>query len=230
MIPPLLYLILLSTLSPFRAESGIMQSSMPHSGGSQSTARTINLPDHFPLTNGLRWKYDSSLGETVSWVTFTGGDFLVISESSPLKVRQRLRIAGDAVLLLESESKTLLTHERRTYRPPMLRLPLRIEPGQSWTWEGKEEVDGETISSRVNGVIEKEEKIKVPAGEFLCLKVKVTTISDDGTASSSTQWLAPGVGIVKGVVEIKPGGFTGFIVWLLGLDHFELELEEITRP
>lgn len=233
MIPPLFGLLLISLLSlGVTGDAAVTPPSPAASPASphQSTEQVIHLPDHFPLREGLRWKYKSSLGEIVSWVTVTGGEFLVVSESSHLKVRQRLRVSGDAVLLLETESETLLTSERRVYRPPMLRLPLRIKPGQTWFWEGEEKVDGETITSRVEGVIEREEKIKVPAGEFLCLKVKVSTTSDDGTTSSSTQWLAPGVGIVKGVVEVEPGGFTGFIVWLLGLDRVELELKEIIKP
>ena len=190
---------------------------------------TLSLADLFPLRDGLTWRYETNLGETVSWMTVTGGGCLVVSESPHLTVRQFLRVTDEAVLLLEGESETLVTRDRRIYRPPMLRLPLRVRVGQCWSWEGEEILkDGEVMRSRVEGMIEGEETVRVPAGEFSCLRVKMTTNSSDGTESSSTQWLAPGVGVVKGAVEIKPGGFTGFIIRLLGMDRFTLELKEMS--
>ena len=74
------------------------------------------------------------------------------------------------------------------------------------------------------------EKIMVPAGEFHCLKVTFTSVSDDGTTSSSTQWLARGVGIVKADIAVDAGGLTGFIIALLGFDTYQLELTEMIEP
>ena len=195
-----------------------------------SEEEEIYLLDHFPLTDGLRWKYRSNLGEVTSWVVVNGDQITIISESSPLEIKQYLRLMPEGLFLTESESDTFLFSTHRTYHPFLLRFPLRVSVGQHWKWEGKEVVDGDIIESKVEGRIVGWEEIIVPAGKFWCLNVHVKTVSDDGTTSSSTQWLASGVGIVKADIAIDAGGLTGFIITLLGYDTYHLELEEMVKP
>lgn len=195
-----------------------------------AAGQEINVIDHFPLKDGLTWKYNSDLGEVVSWVKFTGKKCIIISQSPHLDLEQHLVLTEKSILLSEGRSNIYFFKTKRTYHPPLLRLPIPLQTGQSWSWEGTEIVDGESLHTRVKGIVEGEETIRVPAGEFTCLKVKVTTVSSDGTTSSSTQWLAPGVGIVKADIEIDPGGLTGFLIWLLGMDKFKLELKEMIPP
>ncbi len=190
----------------------------------------ISVLDHFPLLNGLSWKYRSNLGDVSSRIVVDGDRITIIAESSPLDIKQTLQLTPEGLFLIEAESDTFLISTRRTYHPFLLRFPRRVSIGKSWKWEGREVVDGEIIESRVAGVIDGWETVAVPAGEFRCLKVTVQTVSDDGTTSSSTQWLAAGVGIVKADIKIDAGGFSGLIISLLGYDHYHLELEEMIRP
>lgn len=192
-------------------------------------AANPDKPDHFPLKSGLTWKYKSNLGETITRVTKEGDEYHLVSQAPHVTLQQHLTVTVDGVVLTWGESEIYFFSTKRTYHPPLLRLPLPVRIGRHWIWEGTELVDGELLHSRVEGTVEGEEKIRVPAGEFTCLKVKVRTISDDGTVSSSTQWLAPGVGVVKAFIGIEAGGLTGVITWLLGLDTFSLELEEISE-
>ena len=190
----------------------------------------ISILDHFPLVDGLKWIYDSNMGEVTSWVTVTGDQYTVTSESSPLDIKQVFRLTPEGLILIEAEMDTWLTSDRRTYLPSLLRFPLTVTIGKEWIWEGKELVDDDIINSMVKGRIIGWEEITVPAGTYRCLNVLITTTSDDGTTTSSTQWLAPGIGIVKADIAVDAGGFSGFIITILGFDTYNLELAEIVRP
>ena len=193
------------------------------------SAEVISLSEHFPLKNGLSWRYNSNLGEIRSVVRVEGDRMTIDSRSRRLDIVQNYLLAPEGILLTSAESKTFLYSSRRTYHPFLLRFPAEVVIGQSWEWEGREVVDRHSIvTSRLQGKIESWEKVTVPAGEFDCLKVIVETVSDDGTVSRSTQWLASGVGIVKAAVGIDAGGFSGLIISLLGFDTYSLELLEMT--
>jgi len=194
------------------------------------TGEVISILDHFPLVDGLKWRYESNMGEVTSWVTVTGDQYTVTSESSPLDIKQVFRLTPEGLILIEAEMDTWLTSDRRTYLPSLLRFPLTVTVGEEWIWEGKELVDDDIINSVVKGKILGWETITVPAGTYRCLNVLITTSSDDGTISSSTQWLAPEVGIVKADIAVDAGGFSGFIITILGFDTYNLELAEIIRP
>jgi len=192
-----------------------------------SVAEEAPSADHFPLADGLRWKYASNLGEVSSWVEVSGNECRVFSTSSALDTEQRMLLAPEGVYLLTTKSKVYFVKSERTYQPPLLRLPLPLKPGRTWNWSGKETVDGEEIQTVITGSVEAEEKVTAPAGEFTCLRVKVGTACSDGATASSTQWLAPGVGIVKATIAVNARGLSGFLISLLGMDTFTLELKEM---
>jgi len=185
----------------------------------------------FPLVEGMVWRYDSTLGESVSTVSRLEDGYLLNSRAPHLVIEQVL-IPGDwGIVLLRGRSEVYFVETERTYEPPMPRFPLPADVGMRWEWEGTEIVDGdEEIRSRIVGEVQSREKVRVPLGEFECLKVVITTSSSDGTESSSIQWVAPGIGPVKIRVEIEAGGLTGVMVWLLGYDVLEFELTSFEYP
>jgi len=215
-------------LSPFRVllclGAGIIASASP-----AAPAPPPPSAGHFPLPAGMRWTYESNLGEVCSWVEASGDECRILSTSSTLDTEQILRLAPDGVYLLAAKSSVLFFSTERTYSPPLLRLPLPLDPGQSWSWSGTETVDGDEVQTKIAGKAEAEEKVTVPAGEYSCLRVKVDTVSSDGTTASSVQWLARGVGIVKADIAIDAGGLSGFLVSLIGMDRFTLELKKAER-
>jgi len=199
-------------------------------GAAVTDGEEISILDNFPLVDGLKWKYDSNLGEVTSWATVTGNQYTVTSESSPLDIKQVFRLTPEGLILIEAEMDTWLTSDHRTYLPSLLRFPLKVSIGEEWIWKGKELVDDDVINSVVTGKIVGWENITVPLGTYRCLNVHISTISDDGTTTSSTQWLAPGVGIVKADIAVDAGGFSGFVISLLGFDAYNLELTEFIQP
>jgi hypothetical protein len=184
---------------------------------------------HFPLAAGMRWTYESNLGEVSSWVEASGDECRVLATSSTLDTEQRLRLSAEGVYLLSAKSKVCFFGTERVYEPPLLRLPLPLAVGKTWNWSGKETADGDEITTSVTGTVEAEEKVSVPAGEYSCLRVKVDTSCSDGTTASSTQWLAPGIGIVKADIAVDAVGFSGFLISLIGMDRFTLELKEMKK-
>jgi|GEM_PF-1097939 len=214
------------------APSGAPPAPTPHETvmNPDPAGEEISIIDHFPLVDGLKWKYDSNMGEVISWVTVTGNQYTVTSESSPLDIKQVFRLTSAGLILVEAEMDTWLTSDRRTYLPSLLRFPLSVTVGEEWLWEGKELVDDDIINSVVKGKIIGWDSITVAAGTYRCLEVLITTTSDDGTTTSSTQWLASGVGIVKAEIAVDAGGFSGFVIALLGFDTYSLELSEIIKP
>ncbi len=191
----------------------------------------VSLAEHFPLEENLGWRYNSNLGEVKSTVIVENERLTIDSRSRRLDIVQNYILAPEGVFLTSAESRAFLYFSRRTYHPYFLRFPAEIPIGRTWEWKGKEVMDRKKIvESRAQGVIEGREKVTVPAGEFDCLRVTVETVSDDGTVSSSTQWLAPRVGIVKAEVEIEAGGISGLLISLLGFDTYFLELLEMTGP
>lgn len=224
----LLFALFLIVTGPDLSPAAVVSSPVPEEAG--TGAGELDLLAHFPLRDGTVWKYDSNLGEVVSRVSVSGPIYTIRSESSPLDITRHLRLEDTGIMMIGGNSQIYFISTKRTYHPPLLRFPRRTVIGETWQWEGKEVVDDEIIKSRVEGVIEKKETVRVPAGEFECLKVTVKTVSDDGTTSSSIQWLAPEVGIVKGEVAIDASGFSGFLIDLLGFDHYNLELVEMIHP
>lgn len=82
------------------------------------------------------------------------------------------------------------------FTPPFVELPETITPGMKWSWSGT----SKGISMQAESVLEGLEKIQVPAGEYLCLRIRRTI-----GPSTVTHWYAQGLGMVR--VEMRnPGG------------------------
>jgi hypothetical protein len=89
---------------------------------------------------------------------------------------------------------------------PMLELPADLHVGSSWTDKFESTQAGTTVKATVNLKAVREEKLKVPAGEFDCIVIEnvmdatVTggTADVNGTAKTTiTAYYAKGIGIVK---------------------------------
>ncbi len=82
------------------------------------------------------------------------------------------------------------------FSPPFVELPATIAPGARWTWSGT----SKGVSLDAESVLEGLEKIKVPAGEFTCLRIRRRV-----GPSTLLHWYAEGRGLVRVDME-NPGG------------------------
>jgi hypothetical protein len=104
------------------------------------------------------------------------------------------------------------------FSPPLLLLPAAPEVGDSWMGRSDVQIFGAggdavvaTALSRRGDVVE-EVEVEVPAGRFAAYRVRVVQRSGEGEEMvevMETSWLAPGVGLVKSVVERVQGGVLG---------------------
>jgi len=119
-----------------------------------------------------------------------------------------------------------------TYPEPVLRLPLPLQVGKKWAWEGFEIVDGDTGRLMIRGEALGEEVVITPVGEFNCLKIQLKIDSEQGSKNTVTEWLAPGVGVVKFHALLEGTGLTAFLQDIFGLDELTFDLtsfEEIDK-
>ena len=91
---------------------------------------------------------------------------------------------------------------------PMLVMPGDVKEGSSWPSEFTlDKVEGsKKVVFKVDNKAEKIEKVKVPAGEFDCLKVTtIGTMTVDGKVSNldSSAWYAKNIGSVKLEISVK---------------------------
>ncbi len=93
---------------------------------------------------------------------------------------------------MESKSQPTLTVD---YTPAKLIIDSNIRPGSIFQWTGEHMVPvGETERWQVFPT----EKIKVPAGEFACVRVGGLTIRNE-VMVYQTRWFSKNVGLVKSV-------------------------------
>ena len=96
--------------------------------------------------------------------------------------------------------------------------------GKKWTWEGFEIADGDTGRLTITGEALGEELVTTPIGEFNCLKIKLNIESEHGSKNTVTEWLAPGIGVVKFHAALEGTGLTAFLQDIFGLDELTFDL------
>jgi len=121
------------------------------------------------------------------------GDALIVSVERELKGR---KTAPSQFSVSEKGVTRIATAGRELPIPiPMLKLPGK--PGDTWTWEPDA---GGGPASKTTYTLGKEEEIEVPAGKFRALRVE-SEQDLGGRVFKSTLWHAPGVGLVKSVMN-----------------------------
>jgi hypothetical protein len=79
----------------------------------------------------------------------------------------------------------------------------------------------------MSGSLIKKEKINTKIGSFDTIKLTTTVKTDYGSENVITEWYAENIGLVKAEIEVKGGGFTGFLRDLLGYDLLTFEISDI---
>ena len=83
--------------------------------------------------------------------------------------------------------------------PPQADLDGALPVGATWSWTGKVgPTDGE-----MHFTVIRDEALTVPAGKFEPVVIKSTFSGNDDSTGCSVKWLAPDVGIVRELTEVK---------------------------
>jgi hypothetical protein len=83
---------------------------------------------------------------------------------------------------------------------PDLRLPAKA--GDTWTWSEEKPM---FAPAKHTWTVGKWEEVEVPAGKFQALRVESKLESPRVPALTGTYWYAPGIGVVKSVLNTSTG-------------------------
>lgn len=184
--------------------------------------------EYFPLKTNVYYKYDSNAGATEAEVSPEGDELVLTFNAGSLKYEQQFFIGEKGIYLTRTQSKAMIFFGTTvTYPEPVLRLPLPLKVGETWLWEGLEIAGGDTGKLTISGEALAEESVQTPMGSLNCLKIKLRIESEHGSKNTVTEWLAPGIGIVKFHADMEGSGITGFLQDLFGLEEITFDLTEI---
>jgi hypothetical protein len=181
--------------------------------------------EYFPLNTEVSYLYDSNAGKTESGVVLKGDELVLTYDAGKISYEQQFFKGEKGIYLTRTHSSALLFFGKTvTYPEPVLRLPLPLQIGDKWYWEGFEIVDGDTGSLTIKGKALAEEKVSTLVGEFNCLKIQLKVESEQGSKNTVTEWLAPGIGVVKFHAALEGTGLTTFLQDIFGLDELTFDL------
>ena len=201
----------------------------PENEGGLFTETTVETKsfgfEYFPLKMNVIYNYDSNAGDTEAEVNEENEELVLTYDAGSITYEQQFFKGVDGIYLTRTETSAFLFFGSKvTYPEPVLRLPLPLEVGKTWEWEGLETAGGDTGKLTIKGEALGEEVIETPMGKINCLKVTMRVESEIGSRNTVTEWLAPGIGVVKFHADLEGSGITGFLQSLMGLDEITFDL------
>ncbi|MCK9280169.1 MAG: DUF3108 domain-containing protein [Melioribacteraceae bacterium] len=190
---------------------------------------------YYPYIKANKLILDSDFGEVTYQLKNENGKQYIKVDGDDFKYYQELVISDSSISILDTYSKfkylLFFTKESTIfYKEPVIRFPLPLVKGKTWTWNGYEYFgDDDSSTVAITGVVVGEEKIKVPAGEFTAMKVVTELVTGAGSKNKITEWIVPDIGIIKTHITIEGGGFTGFLRNILGYSEINFELKEVEK-
>jgi len=186
--------------------------------------------EYFPLKTDVSYLYDSNAGETEAGVNPNGEEFILTFDAGKISYEQQFFKGDNGIYLTRTESSAFLFFGTKvTYPEPVLRLPLPIQIGEEWKWEGFEIANGDTGTLTIKGEALGEEVVKTPVGEYNCLKIQLKIESEHGSKNTVTEWLAPDIGVVKFHAALEGTGLTAFLQDIFGLDELTFDLTGVAE-
>lgn len=167
--------------------------------------------DLFPAESGSWWTYKTSdwngkVGEAKYRLfdlrKFKDGvtTFKIVSSNSVEQKTKYYTKQGDKTLLTRIDIAGK-SPSSESYSPPKLVIDTKIKTDSLWQWNStKKDVAIPTERWQVFP----NEKVKVPAGEFTCVRVG-GLVSGGPKMMYQTRWFAPNVGLVKSLDNTSSG-------------------------
>lgn len=155
--------------------------------------------DYFPLEKGNQWSYTMSNGAEMT-VTVVGHAQIGSVRCAVVETRmgwqtQREYMAADA-----EGVKTYMTQaqdQEMRHDPPVLRVKLPVQEGQTWTSTVDQFGMAITTTNRWLGT----ERIQTPAGTFDCVKVQSSVAVPGQPPMVSISYYADGIGGVRQTMQ-----------------------------
>lgn len=153
-------------------------------------------PWKFPTQAGTEWVYDCTGGratavtETITKVEKEDGKQLIrLQHTSEVIIDGKPVSYIDAwTLVIEGDGWLKM----RGPKPDFCLLKLPPGVGALWEWKHTNTYYDRTVSQIIS-----EEKLKVPAGTFDCVRVETKAYDGKNLEWTETDWYASGVGLVK---------------------------------
>jgi hypothetical protein len=144
--------------------------------------------EYFPLKTDVSYLYDSNAGETEAGINPIGEELVLTFDAGKISYEQQFFKGEEGIYLTRTASSALIFFGTTvTYPEPVLRLPLPLQVGKKWTWEGFEIADGDTGRLTIEGEALAEEIVQTPVGEFSCLKIQLKIESEHGSKNTVTE-------------------------------------------
>ena len=160
----------------------------------------ISAVDFLPLQEGNQWTYTMSNGMQMATkiVGFenVGAVRCAIAETAMGGQTSREYLAADAQGIKAYMSQTQGREFR--YDPPMLRVKLPYQEGDTWEATVSQFGMAMTTSSQSIG----REQVQTPVGTFDAIKIRATVNMGPGQSMVSTTWYAAGIGPVRQVMQM----------------------------
>lgn len=155
--------------------------------------------DYFPLNEGNQWSYTMSTGLEMT-VTVVGHAQVGAVRCAVVETRmgwqtQREYMAADA-----EGVKTYMSQaqgQEMRYDPPVLRIKLPVQEGQTWTSTTNQLGMAISTTNRWMGT----ERIQTPAGTFDCVKVQSSVTVPGQPPMVSISYYAEGIGGVRQTMQ-----------------------------
>jgi hypothetical protein len=186
----------------------------------------------FPINPKLNLIYDSSFGEVTNSITVVNDTIHIINEAEDFYYAQKMLLKNDSLMIIETHQKfsVLLFINRENkifYQEPLLRIPFPLDMNSEWQSSTSQYSGKYKSKVSMSGSLIKKEKINTKIGSFDTIKLTTTVKTDYGSENVITEWYAENIGLVKAEIEVKGGGFTGFLRDLLGYDLLTFEISDI---
>ncbi|KUO59943.1 hypothetical protein APF79_09210 [bacterium BRH_c32] len=200
-------------------------------GGKDNAEKNI----YNPYVKTTKLIFESNFGEVFSQIINENGKQYIKVDGDDFKYYQQLVVTDSSISILDTYSKfkylLFFTKEMKIfYKEPVVRFPLPLVKGKTWTWSGYEYFgDDDSSTVAIEGRVAGEEKIKVPAGEFTAIKVITELVTGMDSKNTITEWIVPDIGIIKTHITIEGGGFTGFLRTILGYSEISFELKGVEK-
>lgn len=188
--------------------------------------------NYFPINTKIDLVYDSSFGEVTNSIRMINDTIQIVNEAEDFFYAQKMLIKNDSVYVVETHQKfsvlLFINRENKiSYQNPLLRIPFPLLANNDWESTTKQFTGKYNSQVTMSGNFVSEEKLKTKIGLFDTIKIITTVKTSYGSENVITEWYAKDIGLVKAEIQVKGGGFTGFLRDLLGYDLITFDISNI---